>query len=186
MVGKVAPPGRINSLAQTLIKYTAPGVPDTYQGSELWDFRLVDPDNRTPVDYELRQNLLNELKGGLAPEEILRRAESGLPKLWVVHSALMLRIRHPEWFGGEAEYAPLAASGPKSEHLVGYVRGDGVATIVPRWPSKLGDNWSATAVELPQGMWKNLLTGDRVNGGRTRVQALLQRFPVALLEKELS
>jgi (1->4)-alpha-D-glucan 1-alpha-D-glucosylmutase len=110
MVGKLLPAGRINGLAQTLVKYTAPGIPDTYQGSELWDLRLVDPDNRTPVDYELRQAMLDELKSGMAPEDMMKRAESGLPKLWIVHSALVLRATHPEWFGAEAAYAPLLAS----------------------------------------------------------------------------
>src|SRR5260370_20403374 len=140
MVGKLLTAGRINGLAQTLVKYTAPGIPDTYQGSELWDLRLVDPDNRTPVDYELRQAMLDELKSGMAPEHMMKRAESGLPKLWVVHSALVLRAMHPEWFGAETAYAPLLASGGKAEHLVGYLRGAHVATLVPRWPMKLGDS----------------------------------------------
>ncbi|HTJ31560.1 MAG TPA: malto-oligosyltrehalose synthase, partial [Acidobacteriaceae bacterium] len=82
--------GRINSLTQTLLHYTAPGIPDTYQGSELWDFRLVDPDNRTPVDYAQRQSMLDELKQGLSPETIMQRAASGLPKLWLIHTALRL------------------------------------------------------------------------------------------------
>ncbi len=186
MVGRIVVAGRVNGLAQTLIKYTAPGVPDTYQGSELWDLRLVDPDNRTPVDYELRQNMLNELKAGMAPEEILLRADSGLPKLWVVYSALAARASHPEWFGADAAYTPLLANGPKVEHMVGYLRSTAVATIVPRWPMKLGESWSGTTVELPQGSWKNILTGDAVAGGRLRLQGLLQRFPVALLTRELS
>jgi (1->4)-alpha-D-glucan 1-alpha-D-glucosylmutase len=186
MVGRIVVAGRVNGLAQTLIKYTAPGVPDTYQGSELWDLRLVDPDNRTPVDYELRQNMLNELKAGMTPEEILLRADSGLPKLWVVYSALAARASHPEWFGADAAYTRLLANGPKVEHMVGYLRSTAVATIVPRWPMKLGESWSGTTVELPQGSWKNILTGDAVAGGRLRLQGLLQRFPVALLTRELS
>ena len=184
MVGRILVAGQVNGLAQTLIKYTAPGVPDTYQGSELWDLRLVDPDNRTPVDYELRQEMLNELKSGLTPEEIMRRAESGLSKLWVVYSALAVRGDHPEWFGADAPYTELLASGSKAEHMVGYLRGVNVAAIVPRWPLRLGDSWSGTSVELPQGRWKNSLTGDIVTGGRLRLQGLLQRFPVALLTKE--
>jgi len=99
-------PGRTNSLAQTLIKFTAPGVPDTYQGSELWDLRLVDPDNRGPVDYETRASMLAELKAGLAVEEIMTRSDSGLPKLWLVHCALKLRTEKPECFGKCADYAP--------------------------------------------------------------------------------
>jgi (1->4)-alpha-D-glucan 1-alpha-D-glucosylmutase len=184
MVARLLAAGRVNGLAQTLIKYTAPGIPDTYQGSELWDLRLVDPDNRTPVDYEARQAMLDELKTGLPPEEIMLRADSGLPKLWVVHSALALRGRRPEWFGPEVPYTPLPATPSGSEHLVAFLRGAHVATIVPRWPMKLGNSWGGISFDLPGGQWRNVLTGDVMNGGRLRVQALLQRFPVALLTKE--
>jgi (1->4)-alpha-D-glucan 1-alpha-D-glucosylmutase len=176
--------GRVNSLAQTLLKYTAPGVPDTYQGSELWDLSLVDPDNRRPVDYEVREKLLSELDRGMDVREIIERMESGLPKLWVAHTALCLRREHPEWFGAEAAYTPVTAEGAKSEHLVGYLRGDSVAVFVPRWPLKLGGNWASTIVELPRGKWKNRLTSDIFMGGRVRVQALFERFPVALFTRE--
>jgi len=82
-VARLVNPGRINSLAQTLIKLTAPGIPDIYQGTELWDLSLVDPDNRRPVDFAFRRRLLNEI-GGLSPEDILARMDEGLPKLWVI------------------------------------------------------------------------------------------------------
>src|SRR3954447_14836190 len=143
LVGHIVKAGRINGLAQTLMKFTAPGVPDTYQGSELWDLRLVDPDNRAPVDYQQRQGMLSELKNGIAPEEIMRRAESGMPKLWTTYCALDLRCKHKEWFGPEAVYTPLIASSGKIENLVAFLRGARVATIVPRWPLKLGDSWGA-------------------------------------------
>src|SRR4029077_3681493 len=89
-VAPLVEPGRINSLAQTLLKIASPGVPDFYQGSELWDLSLVDPDNRRPVDYDLRRRLLAELKGGdlkggMPPEAILARADEGRPKLWLIH-----------------------------------------------------------------------------------------------------
>ncbi len=76
LVGRVNHAGHVNSLAQTLLHFTAPGVPDTYQGGELWDYRLVDPDNRTPVDYDLRQRMLNELKAGMNASEIMKREDS--------------------------------------------------------------------------------------------------------------
>jgi (1->4)-alpha-D-glucan 1-alpha-D-glucosylmutase len=183
-VGRMLEAGRINSLAQTLIKYTAPGVPDTYQGSELWDLSLVDPDNRRPVDYDLRRQMLNDLRGGIDVEEIMQRMDSGLPKLWVAHNALRLRRDHPEWFGAEAAYTPLIAEGSKSNYVVGYQRGDCVAAFVPRWPLNLGGNWASTTVELPSGQWKNIFTREVVAGGRLRVQSLLKRFPVALLTRE--
>lgn len=183
-VAHILRPGRINSLAQTLIKYTAPGVPDTYQGSELWDLRLVDPDNRGPVDFALRQSLLADLKAGMAPEEILRRIDAGYPKLWVIYCALQLRERDPEWFGTNAVYTPLTAQGPMQEHVVAFLRGDRVVTCIPRWNAKLAGSWSGTVLPLPEGRWKNVFTADVINGGNVRIQALLHRFPVALLIKQ--
>jgi (1->4)-alpha-D-glucan 1-alpha-D-glucosylmutase len=183
MVARVHHAGHTNSLAQTLLRSTAPGVPDIYQGGELWDYRLVDPDNRTPVDYELRASMLNESKSGMPVEEILHREEAGMPKLWVTHRALMLRREHPEWFGAEADYAPVLATGAKAAHAVAYLRAGRVATLVPRFPVKLGDSWAGTTLTLPQGKWKNELTGDLTRGGDTPVQLLLRRFPVALLVK---
>jgi len=176
--------GRVNSLAQSLLKYTVPGVPDTYQGSELWDLSLVDPDNRRPVDYELRSSMLSELERRMDVEQIVERMDSGLPKLWVAHVALSLRREHPEWFGADAAYRPIIADGSKSDHVVAFLRSDSVVIIVPRWPLKLGGNWSSTTVEIPQGHWQNRLTRETVMGGRLRLQTLLQRFPVALLTRE--
>jgi (1->4)-alpha-D-glucan 1-alpha-D-glucosylmutase len=183
-VGRVLEAGRMNSLAQTLLKYTAPGVPDTYQGGELWDLSLVDPDNRRPVNYDLRREMLNELRSGMEVDEIMRRMNSGMPKLFVTHHALSLRREHPEWFGVDAAYTPMVAEGSKSEHLIGFMRGDSVAALVPRWPLRLGGNWGATTVELPPGEWRNVFTRETVTGGRLRVESLIRRFPVALLTRE--
>src|ERR1700678_617189 len=97
-VAQILLPSRINGLAQTLIKCTAPGIPDTYQGSELWDLRLVDPDNRGPVDYGLRRSMLSELQAGMTVEEILKRMDSGMPKLWLIHKTMRLRRDKPDWF----------------------------------------------------------------------------------------
>jgi len=142
------------------------------------------PDNRTAVDYEARQQMLNDLKSGMAPEEIVRRAATGLPKLWVTHKALTLRRAHFEDFGAEAEYTPLQGTGPKNEHLVAFLRGNRVATIVPRWPLTLGDSWDECAIDLPRAKWKNVLTGDVLSGGRVLIETMLRRFPVALLTRE--
>jgi (1->4)-alpha-D-glucan 1-alpha-D-glucosylmutase len=177
-------PGRINSLAQTLMKCTAPGVPDTYQGSELWDLHLVDPDNRAPVDYSIRMSMLAEVKARVAAEEILKDMDRGMPKLWVLHRALQLRQEKTEWFQAQADYVPLAIEGNKTDYAIGYVRAGSVATIVPRWNLKLGGNWSGTTVELPAERWTNVLTSEVVKGGRVRIQSLFERFPVALLRKE--
>ena len=117
-------------------------------------------------------------------KQVMERADEGLSKLWVVHQALLLRKEHPEWFGAEAAYTPIAGEGSKNEHLIAYLRGDSVAVFVPRWPLRLAGNWAATTVELLPGKWRNIFTREAVVGGRLRVQSLLGRFPVALLTRE--
>ena len=184
IVNKIREAGRINSLAQTLLKCTAPGVPDTYQGGELWDLHLVDPDNRCPIDYEARSALLAEIEAGLAPEDILKKMDTGAPKLWTLYAGLSLRKRSPEHFASRTEYTPLVMEGRKADYCIGYLRGGKVATIVPRWNLKLGGNWSGTTVNLPAGRWKNLLTGEEVSGAPIPMHIMLKRFPVALLVKE--
>lgn len=176
-------PGRINSLAQTLIKCTAPGVPDHYQGSEIWDLHLVDPDNRGAIDYASRRSLLAELEAGMPAEEILTRMDEGLPKLWVILKALHLRRDHPDWFGATSAYVPLLVEGPKRDHLVAYLRGENVAVIVPRWSLKLGGSFGPTTVQIPEGTWNHLFTGESFAGGSLRAQNLFRRFPVALLAR---
>jgi (1->4)-alpha-D-glucan 1-alpha-D-glucosylmutase len=183
-VSQILLPGRINSLAQTLLKFVAPGVPDTYQGSELWDLRLVDPDNRAPVDYEIRRAMLAEIKTGLDVAEIMNRMDAGMPKMCLVYKALELRRAHPDWFGDGAAYTPLSVEGPKSTHVAGFLRGESVAAIVPRWNVRLGGSFGATTIALPQARWTNLLTGEETAGGNQRVQTFLRRFPVALLVKK--
>ena len=111
----------------------------------------------------------------------MRRADTGLPKLWVTHCALTLRAAHPEWFDGGAAYTPMPATGGRAENLVGFLRAGRVAAIVPRWSLKVGDSWGATTIELPTGRWRNILAGDQFEGGRQRAQVILRRFPVALL-----
>ncbi len=184
-VSPLIEPGRINSLAQTLIKLTAPGVPDLYQGTELWALSLVDPDNRRPVDYETRRRLLAELAD--APlEEIVRRSDEGMPKLHLIRQALHLRRRRPEWFGEGGDYTPLKALGPKHDHVVAFARGKGgggCIAVAPRLPIRLGGRWEGTTLDLPDRPWFNELTGEDVTGGTTRVVDLLGRFPVALLSQ---
>jgi (1->4)-alpha-D-glucan 1-alpha-D-glucosylmutase len=178
--------GRVNSLAQTLMKHTAPGVPDLYQGSELWDLSLVDPDNRRPVDYPLRTKLLREIKrlpANGAAAEVMRRGDEGLPKMWTIHQALCLRRERPQSFGAEAGYTPLKVTGSKAGHVIGYLRGEGVATVVPRLVASLGGGWMETAVELPQGQWTNRLTGAAA-GGKVAIKEMLRDFPVALLVRD--
>jgi (1->4)-alpha-D-glucan 1-alpha-D-glucosylmutase len=173
----VRAPGWLNSLAQTLVKLTAPGVPDIYQGNELWDLSLVDPDNRRPVDFDLRRRLLAELDG-LTPEAIWARAAEGLPKLWVIRQALRLRQRLPEPFGPCGSYRPLAV---EADRAVAFTRQDQVVTVVPRFTTRAVD--SLAGPELPAGLWQNELAGDTLPGGPTTLQQLFARFPLALLSR---
>jgi (1->4)-alpha-D-glucan 1-alpha-D-glucosylmutase len=180
-VGPLVGPGRITSLAQTLLKIAAPGVPDFYQGTELWDLSLVDPDNRRPVDYETRRRLLGEVPG-LTPEQALERMDEGVPKLWLIRRALCARQKRTDAFGaGEAaRYRALFATGARAAHALAFQRGEAVIAVVPRLVLTLREEWEDTALELPPGRWRNELTGDDVEG-RMRLSELLARFPVAFL-----
>ena len=170
--------GRVNSLVQTLVKGTAPGVPDLYQGGELWDLSLVDPDNRRPVDYALRSRLLDELQG-MSAANVLNRMDDGLPKLWIVHQVLALRNAHPEWFGAEAAYTPIIAKGADAERVLAYLRGDTVLMVAPRWTQR--GPIRKTTLSLPLGSWRNCLTGEEIAGTEQDVALILKSFPVALL-----
>jgi (1->4)-alpha-D-glucan 1-alpha-D-glucosylmutase len=161
--------GRCNSLAQTALLLTCPGVPDVYQGSELWDLSVVDPDNRRPVDYELRRRLL----AGLADQPVPPADDhTGEGKLRLVHQVLTHRRARPEAYAG---YEPL----PAPDDAVAFTRGGVVAVVPCRTGSTMGGE-----VELPPGGWVDLVTGAQVHGGRHGVESLLRRFPVAVLAKE--
>jgi (1->4)-alpha-D-glucan 1-alpha-D-glucosylmutase len=176
-------PGRVNALTQTLIKLTAPGVPDFYQGTELWNVTLVDPDNRRPVDYTLRRRLLAEMRCATV-DQVIARADEGLPKLWLIRQALALRRRQPQLFGPLGDYQAMRANGARAAHVIAFSRGDGAITIAPRLPLTLAGDWAETAIALPRGCWRNELTGDSVNGGDHGLANLLARFPVCLLARE--
>ncbi len=181
-VARIVEPGRVNSLAQTLVKLTAPGVPDFYQGCELWDLSLVDPDNRRPVDFDRRRALLRQISDA-TPEQVMERAEDGLPKLWLIKQALALRGRHPEWFGAEADIQRLNVRGGRADHAIAFARAGSVIAVAPRLVVRLGADWHDTAIDLPEGNWLNHLTGDRWAQGPSNVAELLRRFPVALLSR---
>jgi (1->4)-alpha-D-glucan 1-alpha-D-glucosylmutase len=176
-------PGRVSSLALALLKLTSPGIPDFYQGSELWDLSLVDPDNRRPVDYALRKRLLCQMQH-LNVEQVWQRIDEGLPKLWTIHHGLRVRREHPECFGENGAYTPLAATGPKSTHALAYLRGEKAMVLVPRLAMKLADTWADTRLEIPPGTWRNELSGASFTGGSVEIANLLEAFPVALLIKQ--
>ena len=176
-------PARVTSLSQTLLKLTCPGVPDIYQGMELWDLSLVDPDNRRQVDYDLRRRLLNEIDR-LTAQQILEREEEGLPKMWVISQALKTRRMCPHAFTNSGDYRPLEACGSAARNIVAYERGGDVVVIVPRLVLSLGNSWGSTTLEIPQGKWKNQLTRTAVSGGEVKLEDTLSEFPVALLIRE--
>lgn len=175
-------PGHINSLSQTLIKLTSPGIPDIYQGCDLWDRSLVDPDNRKPVDFSKRRTLLARLEEP-NPGQILGQMESGLPKLWIIRECLKLRRSLPEAFGEKGTYDPIQPHGRKSGFALGFIRGDRVAVIVPRLVLKRGEGWEDTWISLPAGTWDHVLTGKEFAGREIHIDELLKSFPVALLVK---
>ena len=175
--------GRVNSLAQTTLLLTCPGIPDLYEGTEVWDLSLVDPDNRRPVDYDDRRRLLADLAGA-GPEAALADAEAGGPKIWLIHRLLQYRQSRPAAFGPDSGYEPLPVAGDKAARAVAFTRTGGLAVVVPRLVSGLAEGWAGTAVTLPGGAWTDVLTGQPAGGGDVSVQALLQRFPVAVLRRD--
>lgn len=173
-VDRITVPGWSNSLSQKLIQLTGPGVPDVYQGTELWDFSLVDPDNRRPVDYGMRRKLLAQIDGGLIPDV----DPSGAAKLLLVHRALTLRRERPELFSG---YRALPVVGAAAEHAIAYGRGQDLVVVATRLPVGLSarGGWDDTVLGLPEGKWTDVLTGSLVKDGQ--LSSLLDRYPVALL-----
>jgi (1->4)-alpha-D-glucan 1-alpha-D-glucosylmutase len=178
-VATVIEPGRINSLTQTVLKLTCPGAPDLYQGTELWDLSLVDPDNRRPVDYDARRALLRFVAEGPI-DEILARADEGAPKLFLIQRLLRLRRERPELFIPDATYRPLLVEGRKMEHVIAFARGDDLMVVATRLVLGLGDGWGATMVELGPGEWRSVITGN-VHEGRIAMGPLLGGFPVNVL-----
>ncbi|MDZ4819261.1 MAG: malto-oligosyltrehalose synthase [Planctomycetota bacterium] len=179
-IASIQQAGRTNSLAQLLLKITTPGVPDFYQGNELWDFSLVDPDNRRPVDYDRRRKLFAELSK-LSVEQVMARADEGLPKMWVIWRAMQARQQRPAALSGTADYRELPVQGSKKEHAIAFIRGDDAITMIPRWTARLQSQWEGTSVELPEGTWQNQFTLEEYQGGELSLEKLLARFPVALL-----
>ncbi len=175
----LVPAGRTTSLAQTLIKLTSPGVPDIYQGTDLWDLSLVDPDNRRPVDYDIRRRLLDKVRTASAAE-VLGWADEGAPKLWLTARALDVRRRFETSFVGGG-YRPLPGAGEQAANVVAYLRSDNVAVVAPRLVMGLRHGWGDTTADLPPGRWFDELGGSTADGGPVSLAALLAGFPVALL-----
>ena len=183
-VGQLDAHGRSNALGQKLLQLAGPGVPDVYQGTELFEYSLVDPDNRRPVEFARRRELLARIDGGWLPEA---DDPDGATKLLVTAAALRLRRFRPELFWG---YTPVAASGPAADHAVAFSRGGApgrerlvaVATRLPVGLEARG-GWGDTVLPLPGGAsdWTDVVTGSPVDGSTPALSTLLARYPVALL-----
>ncbi|MGK2948841.1 MAG: malto-oligosyltrehalose synthase [Acidimicrobiales bacterium] len=176
--------GRTTSLALTTLLLTSPGVPDLYQGSELWDLSLVDPDNRRPVDHGRRGELLAELQHA-DPAVAMASHEEGGSKLWLTHRLLQHRRAHPAVYRGQ-HYQGLTATGAGARHVVAFERGDLVVAVPRCLLGRDGDGWGDTAVEVPPGPWIDVLSGRQLPGGATPVAELLEAFPVAVLGRPTS
>lgn len=174
--------GRINSLSQIAIKLTAPGIPDFYQGSELWNFTLVDPDNRKPINLQSHYQLFKEMKL-LTIDDVMMRMDQGLPKLWLIYKTLALRKKHPELFNG-TEYTSLMLQGEKPQHGVAFLRKDAVLTFTQRLVVSLKEHWGKTYLNIPAGNWLNILTEERFTGGKIMITDIIKKFPVAIFVKE--
>jgi (1->4)-alpha-D-glucan 1-alpha-D-glucosylmutase len=201
--------GMFNSLSQILIKFTTPGVPDIYQGNELWNFSLVDPDNRKQVDYHSRRLLLDELQhifrehSTNAVEEakrLLMTMEDGRIKLYLTWKSLQLRRRFDDLFR-DGDYVPLHVDGVRSKHVCAFARRyreQSVVIAVPRLLCSLigseerdpiGDIWEKTYIDLPETLngtrWENVLTGELLqlekDSGYVALSRLFAHFPYALL-----
>ena len=167
LVARLDAHGHSDALGQKLVQLTAPGVPDVYQGTELWDDSLVDPDNRRPIDFGAHRDALHAMTD---------------PKIRVVAAALRLRRERPDTFASGG-HRPVLASGEAREHVVAFQRGDDVVVAASRWTVRLADTgWGDTSLALPAGDWTDGLTGLRFSG-RAKLADLYADLPVALLEK---
>jgi len=194
--------GIFNSLAQTLVKITSPGIPDFYQGTEFWDLNLVDPDNRRPVDFELRMWLLKEIKaaGNGNFENLIQNlfstSEDGRIKLFLIYRALEVRNRYRNLYE-KGTYIPLQTDGKYKDNIIAYAseyKPDYSVTIAPRFLTRVVDEhrypfgkdvWHDTAVMLPEDSpdrWAEMIAGSEVRGNKSvLVGEVFQRFPGALL-----
>ncbi len=180
--------GMLNGLSRTILKMTLPGVPDIYQGTEFWDFSLVDPDNRRPVDYVTRAKAL-ETREPL--DALMKNWTDGRVKQRIISALLRDRAEAPELYA-EGDYQALVAKGAQAPRLLGYIRrngSDALAVIVPRLWNGIDGNaidpaiWEDISLALPQGSWLNVITGENISiqSDRTKVADLLKEIPFVVL-----
>jgi (1->4)-alpha-D-glucan 1-alpha-D-glucosylmutase len=201
---RIAYSGMVNGLSQALLKIISPGIPDFYQGSELWDMRLVDPDNRRPVDFPKRSSMLAALKEQSEPSarfagELTEKWQDGRVKLYAIWKALNFRREHSELFS-KGDFLQLETTGPHADHILAILRRhkrEWALFVAPRWLARAQEReaghdadsvWSETSIRLPDAApqsWENIFTGEnssRVGGQASlAVGEMFLHFPVALL-----
>jgi (1->4)-alpha-D-glucan 1-alpha-D-glucosylmutase len=196
-VARVAHAGLLVGLSQALVKVASPGVPDYYQGTELWDFSLVDPDNRRPVDYTVRARLLKSLGAEPKARQLLQNLADGRAKLHVIRKGLEVRKKFPSLFHG-AQYTPLYADAGREENVIAFMLSGSegaVLAVAPRLfaglmavddAAPLGARAWGEAKIAPgiEGEFVNVLTGETHRGRELRIADLLASFPVALLVRQ--
>jgi (1->4)-alpha-D-glucan 1-alpha-D-glucosylmutase len=194
---EIARLGAVNSLSQVAVKLTVPGVPDIYQGSEVWNFSLVDPDNRRPVDYEDRRQMLTALESA-SPEELLQQWPDGRIKLYLTQRLLRFRREHPALFQ-QGKYVPLTVDGTFSDCCIAFYReheGKWIAVLTPRLSSRvgfppIGEKWQDTVVELPASLSREkageLFTRQplRANDGLVKLADAMAVLPFAVYTNAL-
>jgi (1->4)-alpha-D-glucan 1-alpha-D-glucosylmutase len=200
----IAYSGMVNGLSQALLKSISPGIPDFYQGSELWDLRLVDPDNRQPVDFTKRSSMLAELKThpesrAFLTDQLMGHWQDGRIKLYAIWKALNFRREQPELFS-KGDFLQLDATGPNAEHVLAILRRhkrEWALFVAPRWlaraqETQMGQDpdtlWSETRIRLPDAapqFWDNIFTGENLSTAKAQgslaIGEMLLHFPVALL-----
>ena len=200
---RIARAGMLNSLSQTVLKIAAPGVPDFYQGAELWALNLVDPDNRRPVDYARRRAMLTKIRDAARRDplatirHLLKDMSSGAIKMYIIHRAMQFRRDNPDLFV-RGEYIPLNVTGPRADHVVAFARAHNGKRIVavcgrifmqlPEAPPLPVDPnaWADAFIELtpgPSSSMTNLITGRSISieGGRLAISEAFAEVPVAML-----
>lgn len=195
---QIAEYGIYNSLAQVLIKNTAPGVPDLYQGAELWELSLVDPDNRRPVDYQKRIQFLQEIQEKIEQDikqliiELIANKQDGKIKLFLTHQLLKARKEYHKIFLN-GDYQPVQVTGKYQNHIIAFTRNHKDKTIIAIAPLflttiikpgelPLGEKvWQDTSLKLPKKSWHNLIDNQKIAGKNLAIGEILENFPVGLL-----
>jgi (1->4)-alpha-D-glucan 1-alpha-D-glucosylmutase len=189
---KLAYFGTVSSLSQVVLKTTSPGVPDFYQGTDIWDLSLADPDNRRPVDFTFRMEMLQALKKQTNLQQLVRLWSDGRLKLYLTWKLLNFRRRHPDLFL-EGEYVPLPVTGPGANHIIAFARRrrhEWCVIVVPRLLAKLGRRhnvWQGTSIQLPAEApsdWVSVLTDEEVPAA-SDVHSLFAILPVAVLANKM-